>query len=148
VTVFSTKTSCYVSTTAAFAINSYTQRLPFPCANVSVAAGDFTVSMAFEQDGNIMTMPIQGEVSHWKPSVGQPSATSPRMAFQEDHYWVGFLTDFGATDVGYLDEFAKVVSTRIDDEPGGNGMLQVVDQSLWSISLDPIALSAHQLCGI
>jgi len=146
ITAYSTSTSCYVTSVRAVAgVGGQTQHLPYPCAGVTLASDGGGVTMAFEQGGEIETMPITSELNRTKPAGLQLAAHAPHMVFADGQYWVSYLTANGGTSVGYV-VGDHLESISVDDEPGGNGALELIAGNPWSVSLDPIALAAHQLC--
>lgn len=145
----STATDCHIELVESISAG-YGSTLPLACNHPMVAAAPQQASagLVFEF-GNAVWFALieQGQVvSGHRLSA---SASSPRIVFDGQRYWVSYLDAEGHVEVGFLDAAHQLSAIKLTDtRPEANAyQLLMIHGSVWVIGLDPPGYAAHRVCA-
>lgn len=149
IVAWSTGSECHLQRIAA---NTHSMQ-PFACNNTRLAMNfdDRAGQMVYETGENISISDIRinshGEIANQLELVTR--ASSPRIVFDGEHYWVSYLNQHGDIVVGYLDEDHSLVTTQLEfTRPEHDAYeLAVINGAVWVYSVDrDTGFGAHKLC--
>lgn len=105
--------------------------------------------MLFESHGNINISHINGIQMAGDSQLLRGVATSPRLLWDGERYWVSFVNGHGDVEVGFMDSENHVTTqilAGLTPAPGGHELV-MIEGAPWVVTIDPYnGYSAHLLC--
>jgi len=148
---WSTDNDCYMMLTSRLAAGPY-RHIAEACAQPRVAADPKTNIgvMVYAGAGGVRMMRFMGQSFDVMPSLVRESSHAPRVVWDGNRFWIGFLDVRGDVIVGFLDDKGEPVTMSLaGPQPDKAGFeLAVVNGLPWVVTLDATGYTAHQMCAI
>ena len=147
--VWSTQNTCNLMMLSTLSPNLGSQ-IAVPCAapRIAAEAANGTATLVFEGGNAVRLMHISHTQMGGGSAMVRPGATSPRVVFDGQRYWVSYLDVRGDVIVGFVDGDGQVVSMSLAGPQPQHGAyeLAMVDNAPWVFSLDATGYTAHRMC--
>jgi hypothetical protein len=145
--VWSTPTTCYVEQLVDMATGTGAQS-SLPCASPQLASNGTIVKLLFEAPGGVyMSAGAPMAISPTTATLFAAGANSPRIAYDNQRFWISYRDAGGQIIVGYIAPDGRFLSTPMSAAAMHDAyQLTLVNGAPWLFTADSSAFAGQRFC--